>query len=381
MIKKNKIIQLFLAGIIILSCWFYFTQTCQAAKLNVEFPKSPQGTTITDTSTPLPIFAKYLFEVGFFLGLIGAAITLVRAGIDYLRGGIMSEYLSSARDKIWGAVSGLTLLFLIYLILTTINPQLTFFTAQELTPIPQQPTTKSPGVYFYTNENCAGEAQLKTSNWDDFGTNFGNKIGWVQIVSDQNNSFYTTLYSSPGLYGKCLDADPNNFNCQAVEKIANSASIHRFDFNPGNNPDNDGVYFYRESSFDPSGGFLKINNSEISSDGYYQAELKNLSFQNVPLEKQICDSWDNQGKCTHKHPPTLAGKEISSVKIAGNYIVYFVYGAPNDPNEGPWSYCQEFPTPKDVNKQGPKQFKFEKTYNQPDNYLPNFLFIYPVKEK
>lgn len=350
-----------------------------AAKLEVKYPISQSGISIVDTNTPIPLFLKYIFDFGMFLGFATAFYSLAYAGILYLWSGAQPERRSEARDRVWGAVSGVLILALSYLIITTLNPQLKFFKLGELQEIPPIASNRPPGVYFFTNDTCAGDVSQHTSNINDFGTNLTNKVGSALIVNNPNMSFVSTIYSSPNLWGKCLDIDPNNYSCQRIERINSSASIHIYDFNPDNNPDNDGVYFYRKTFFNPEGGFLKISNYQIQKDGFFSGYLSDLSFQDVPEKDKICIKWDKNNTCTEKKDPSLAGREISSIKIAGNYIVYFVYFDPQDNPAGPWEYCQEFPAPYDINREGPQQFRWEATPNQ--KKLANWVYIYPVKSK
>jgi hypothetical protein len=372
-----KLLIILLCGLFLLSGDFAL-----AGKLEVNYPTSQSGISLIDTNTPIPIFLKYIFDMGMFLGLAAAVYSLGYAGYLYLRSGMQAEYRSQAKDRVVGAITGILILMMTYLIITTLNPQLKFFdmpTLKEMPPIAQE---KANGIYFFKEDvsnGCTGEAQSYTSNINDFGE-LNNKINSVLIVNNAGDSYVSTMYSSPGLFGKCQDIDPNNYNCQAVDKFASSASIHIYDFKPQNNPYNDGVYFYRKPFYNPEGGFIKIDNNQIiNTDGFFSAELKDLTFQNVPIEDKVCNKWDEKGVCIEKKDPTLAGKEISSIKIMGNYIIYFVYFDPEDKPKGPWSYCQEFPTPDDTNREGPKQFKWEKTPNQRN--LANWVYIYPVKQK
>jgi hypothetical protein len=373
--KFNKnLLLIFICGILV-----FYSSFCFSADLEVKYPVSQSGIVLIDTSTPIPIFLKYLFDIGMFLGFMAAVYSLGSAGIFYLMSPAKPELLSLAKDRVAGAISGVLILIMIYLIITTLNPQLAFLNVNDLDKVPTFTSKKIHGVYFYKSNDCSGDAKSNTININDFGTELSNQINSVLLVNSPDNYYFSTLYSSPGLFGKCLDIDPNNYACQPVANIASSASIHSYEFNPKG----DGVYLYRKPFYNTDGGWLKITNSQIIDNGFFGEELKNLTFIgdssscNVSKEEQICEKWDERGNCTQKKCPTLAEKEISSIKIMGNYIVYFVYLDPADTVS--WSYCQEFPTPDDVNREGPKQFKWEKTPNQ--KYLPNWLYIYPVKEK
>jgi hypothetical protein len=99
----------------------------------------------------------------------------------------------------------------------------------------------------------------------------------------------------------------------------------------------------------------------------------------VPEEEQDCVQWDNKNKCIKKQCPSLAGENISSIEINGNYIVVLVYFDEKIDTTFSWSYCQEFPTINDVNKEGPKQIKWDAIRNR--GQYPNFVVIIPVAQK
>lgn len=376
-----------------------FTLFCvalnNALALEVKYPVSQSGIQLVDTNTPLPLYLKYIFDMGMFLGFASAFFSLAAAGVLYLMSPAKPELLASAKDRVAGAISGVLILVMTYLIITTLNPQLAIFKIGELQPIPAPNQDQEAGIYFYKSSDCSGNPKISTTNILDFGIAFNNQIRSAELISKPGQEYVSTMYSSPGLFGKCQDVDPTINVCQPLGDFvnsANSASIHTYDFNPKG----DGVYLYRKPFFNTDGGWLKISNSQIESGtdgGVFGAELNSLYFKgdsssecNVPIDEQICDKWDIKAVCVHKICPTLAGKEISSIQIKGNYIVFLLYSDPSDTTF--WSYCQEFPTPNDINKDGPKQLKWEKTVNQPSKQnktqnlgLPNWIYIYPVKNK
>lgn len=371
--------------LLIILCGIFATYAVfiSAANLEVKYPPSPSGFAPTSTDTPLADYLKYIFDIGMFIGFASAFYGLAYAGVLYLMSPAKPELLASAKDWVWGAVSGILILVMTYLIITTINPQLAFFKIKNLESIPPPNIPATPGIYFYKSNNCSGDPQISSTNILDFGTDWRNQVNSAKMVNGTDDAYVSTVYENPGLFGMCLDIDPTTADCQPIKNIGNSASIHIYDFSPKG----DGVYIYRKPFFNTEGGWLKISNSEIDSGtdgGVFGKELKDLTFNGdssgctVPKEEQICEQWDEKGICAQKKCPSLAGKEMSSIKIAGNYIVFLIYLDPAD-TETTWSYCQEFPTPNDLNREGPAQLKWEKSANQEN--LPNWIYIYPVKEK
>ena len=77
----------------------------------------------------------------------------------------------------------------------------------------------------------------------------------------------------------------------------------------------------------------------------------------------------------------MVGENITSVKIRGNYLVLLAYvdEINDDKTNGPWTFCQAFPTKDDQTKTGPSQIKWEKVRNMITGQLPNYLVIIPTK--
>jgi hypothetical protein len=148
----------------------------------------------------------------------------------------------------------------------------------------------------------------------------------------------------------------------------------------------------------------------LSGGGILIKKLDDLTFENVPEDEQNCTEYDKNDQCCTKADPnlkcdkdgrvpqTLGGENISSVIINGNYIVLFVYFAANDSQNGPWTFCQEFPTSYDVNSLGPRQIKWQNirhasgvstssnTGGASSNdinlggIIPNYVIVIPVKK-
>ena len=398
-IKKLKIKRLFLFLVFTI---FYFV--CLSAKkvlaVGLEVPNYP---TILGSSlqggTGLPEYMLYLFKAGVFIGIFATFLSLVVGGAMYVLSPINASFRSEARDKISGAIAGFLIIVLSYLIITTINPQLGIFqfNGVKKTPLPPAQSTQPAGVYFYKNAgDCPnGPTQLTaTSDVEDLGP-LKNLVKSVGITKDTDNniSYVSILYDNPGLWGKCLYLNPNS-NCHSDNvSFASSASVHAFNFSPNG----DGVYFFRKPCFNKinqqyssvkdlindckaqSDGYYEVNNS--STSGIYWKRLQDLSFSGVPDNQQDCVKYDKDGNCATdgRQAPNLSGENISSMIINGSYIVVFVYLGPNDPDAGPWTFCQEFPASPDadVNGIGPQQIKWENIRNS-SSVVPNYVAIIPV---
>lgn len=359
------------------------TNKIYAAGLEVQYPTISGENPNTDTNLTLTKYVKYIYDGGMFIGFFAVFISLTVAGAMYFLSPISAEFKTRARDMFSGAISGLLILVTTYLIITTINPQLSFFNFNQLNPAPMPAgPTEYPGVYFYHEYDCSNDrAQPNASNISDLGL-LKNKINSVGIIKG-SGSYISILYDKTNFWGKCQYIN-GSAPCQTVNPFAASASIYRFDFDPNG----DGVYFYRKSYFNNGGGYLYIPNDTIKNAGsnnLYVGNLNQLQFTGdlnsgnctVPEDEQDCIKYDDNKKCIQRSCPTLAGENISSVKIHGNYLVLFVYSGLTDRSSGPWTFCQEFPSIDDANKLGPQQMKWQNIRNSNKNVIPNYVVIIP----
>jgi len=100
------------------------TSNIPEGRLEVSWPNSPMGTPLNDDSNLVNLI-KYLYEWGIGLGGLAAFIALVIAGFQYLTSAGNAMKMKDAMDRIKSAGFGLVLLLGSFLILNTINPQLT----------------------------------------------------------------------------------------------------------------------------------------------------------------------------------------------------------------------------------------------------------------
>jgi hypothetical protein len=389
MIRKNqKLAYLIISFIFFLVIGFFYLSANKvfAAALEVKYPAI--GNQNITSNIEIPAYIKYLFDAGMFIGFFAVFISLVWAGVLYLLSPIKPDYLSPAKDRTTGAITGLLILSLTYLIITTINPQLSFLNFNKPSSAPKPPAEKKdPGVYFYNVNDCSDASVTPiTTNTPDLGT-LKNRVNSVGIVQNPDNktSYISILYDNTNLWGKCqyittTDSNNPNQSCQPVSPFAASASVYKYN----GEPNDDGVYFYRKSYFNSEGGFYKVDNSDIKSSGIYVEKLENLKFTgsngdrcNVPETEQNCTKYDEKQNCTQRSCPTLAGENISSVGINGNYLVMFVYFNPQTDSATSWTYCQEFPTINDVSKLGPQQMKWQNVRNI-GGVVPNYVIIIPI---
>lgn len=375
----------------IIFCCFLFLSAnfCSALILEAQYPTitSTGSKLVSGTDIQLPQYFKYMFDLGMFVGFFAVFLSFIIAGVLFFISPVSPDARAMAKDRVSGAISGLLILLTLYLIVTTINPQLAFFNfgRPEKAPPPPDPETPA-GVYLYNQPDCsAGDSTYLTSSSQDLGA-LKNRINGANIVQHPNENVYyvAMLYDTVNYRGRCQWINPQiNNKCQQAPSFANSASVYQY--NP--EPNGDGIYFYFNSGFNKDGGYLKIYNSQIR--GIYIERLNNLKFTGdgnsqctVPEENRICVSWNEKGVCVKKECPDLSGENITSIKIKGNYIVFLIYFDPNtDKQFGPWTFCQAFPTADDASKEGPNQIKWESARNNNNGMLPNWMVIIPVAAK
>lgn len=345
----------------------------------MEVPSYPIvfGQSVNNT---LPSYAFYLFNLGTAIGFFAVFISLIWAGVLYILSPIdpKAEMLYNAKDRVSGAVVGLLILALTYLIITTINPQLSILNWGQLSKTPDAPPPPPPpGISFFNGRNCPEQeiTQPTTASVADFGAKITNKINSIKTQKDLSSgaAYVAILYDQVGFKGKCQYLNPNQ-ECQNVSPFAASASILSYNFSPSG----DGVYFYRKSFFNSNGGYYYVPNSEIK--GLFEAKLEDLKFKEVPEEEQDCLKFEDNGQCSKdgRQPPSLAGQNISSIKIQGNYIVLLSYVPDGNCASPSADFCQEFPATDDVNKMGPQQIKWEHIRN--GGIVPNCVNIIPISQ-
>ena len=379
--KKNLFFTFF--GFLVLTAFFICLPANKifAANLEVDYPTLITGATV-DSNTDLPNYLKYIFDAGVFLGFFSVFLSLIWAGVLYLLSPAMPDALANGRDRVSGAISGLLILATFYLIMTTINPNLAILKLNKLDPIPAQPDPPAPaGVYFNNSSGCQDNLSAQTTSSLNLG-DLKNRINSVNIVQHPGENLYyvAVLYDLINYSGMCQYINPNS-GCQEITPFADSASIYQYD----QSPNGDGVYFYRKAFFDKDGGWIKIDNSTIKTSKIFIEKLENLSYGDdnncsVPKEEQDCVFFDDKGICKKRKCPNLAGENITSIKIKGNYFVLLIYfDEQKDQKYGTWSFCQAFPTKDDITKNGPNQIKWENIRNT--GQLPNYVAIVPVKQK
>lgn len=128
--NKKFILLLILLGI------FSFNPMALATRvlrLQTEWPVAP-GQAVLDEASNVTALARYLYEWGIALGGIIAFVALLIAGFHYLTSVGDPGKMKEAMNRIKAAIGGLILLLGSWLILHTINPELTYFREIDFKP-------------------------------------------------------------------------------------------------------------------------------------------------------------------------------------------------------------------------------------------------------
>jgi hypothetical protein len=144
--------------------------------LQTDWPVSPMGTNLTSCST-LPQLVKYTYEWGILIGGLIAFFSLILSGFQYLTSIGDPQKIKDARNRIMGALGGLILLLGSWLILDTINPDLTKFkniifdpdaipdSDFEMGGVPKEPPCDY--VLLYKEKKYEGDATVFGYDYDE----------------------------------------------------------------------------------------------------------------------------------------------------------------------------------------------------------------------
>ncbi len=124
MLKKNKFKKIAVSLVLLLFLAFIgFSFVSAQLTPEVKYPKI--GTKEITETTSLGDYISYIFSLGIIVGVLIAIGVLIYGGFLFLSSTGKPEQLKEAQDRIFAAFLGLIILLGSYLILATVNPQLT----------------------------------------------------------------------------------------------------------------------------------------------------------------------------------------------------------------------------------------------------------------
>ncbi len=313
----------------------------------------------------LPALLKWVFDVGLALGFISVLIAIVVSGAYFALSSTGSaEMRGKAKEWFTGAMSGLLIFLLFYLIITTVNPNLAIFNFGKplQTPAYDPSKDKPLGIYFYTEPGCEGNPVpvLTSSIYEN-----NSRIQSVEVVSDTLNgsTYFAFIYSKQKHKGVCQYVGGLS-GCSAVDAKINdieSVFVARADLNFFGSPVE--ATLYRNPTFKDKGGKTTVKTRTLFnkklSELYFTEDGSKEGECTVPEDEQDCQEWDKDFKCIKRVCPALEGDNIASLEVnKDTALVILGYWGPED-NGTVLSHCQTYPSVDDVNKMGSHQISWD----------------------
>ena len=155
-----------------------FVAMAAGLQLETTFPKAPSMQEIVTGRTQLPGIIRYVVDWTIIIAALVTVLALVMAGIAYLTSRGRPEATKAAKDRIKNCIYGLLIIAGSFLVLQTINPQLTIMTIQK------KPVTGG-GVVMFTQAGLYGNGNVNgCSNAPAICTNPEAVFGFNQTNGD-----------------------------------------------------------------------------------------------------------------------------------------------------------------------------------------------------
>lgn len=151
-------------------------------------------------------YIVYLINFLIGIGTLAAVVMFVMAGIGWVTAHGESGKIDEAKGKIKNAVLGLVILFSSYLILNTINSQLTKITISAPSASSSSETVEGAGAYLYdgTSFSSTTPALLLTTSAANLSTNgFKGQAKSVRFVNPTFFNYGAVMYSGTDMRGQC----------------------------------------------------------------------------------------------------------------------------------------------------------------------------------
>ena len=161
-----------------------------------------------------PLLPEYIVGIyNFALMIIGIVVfgALLYGGFRYLTSAGKPAAISDAKDQIFSAILGLIILFSSYIILTTINPELTIIGEPGKEIIGAMPEAE---IIIYENLNYEGESYRIREDIDNLAG-----IGWGDKISSLKFPFKGIIidaYKDPGYSGDVCRLSENADNIETT---------------------------------------------------------------------------------------------------------------------------------------------------------------------
>ncbi|MFA7170252.1 MAG: pilin [Candidatus Paceibacterota bacterium] len=209
-IKQIKLLSLFLI-IGFFTCFFVFAS-------EIDWPVSPMGTALPPEyeNTSFSILVKYMYEWGISLGALAAFISIIVAGFNYLTSAGNSSKINEAKKRITASFLGIALLLGTFLILNTINPEIT--SLEIKTNISEPDSLKNMEFVDYKFVTKCAYAKLYTTS-DEMKEDED-----LDFPKDGGKGYTMTL-------DKCFDRTYPIYAVQLISELTVKKIITKFDNN------------------------------------------------------------------------------------------------------------------------------------------------------
>jgi len=148
----------------------------------------------------------YFFNLGMALGGLFAVIMLIMAGMEYMSARGEPAKIDEAKGRIRNAFLGVVILLGSYMLLNTINPELSSIKINDLSKeekpeITEQKPVDMSGVYLYKSNGQLLFLQETKPSLTNYG--FQSQTTSIKIVNHKDYNYGAILFSDGNLRGSC----------------------------------------------------------------------------------------------------------------------------------------------------------------------------------
>jgi len=273
--KMGKSKKIFLIFLLVIFLIFIFGSFVIAAKLEVEYPQVEGAETPKTVKTFFPKYIHYLFNLSIIIAGLVAFASLVYGGVRYLTSAGSPIAMADAKSQITAGILGLIILLASYLLLITINPQLTVLTVGKF--------EYEKGVILYTNLSCQqggeeGKEFLRVRRSLSSLEDLNNKVQSIYFYNS-GDELEVYIYPEEGFGGtpSFISKDQKVGDCLTVGGLAKSIILY------WKIP---GVYLFEKENFDtPPEPRLFVADSGDFGDFNDKAN----SLKIMPFKEKYCD--------------------------------------------------------------------------------------------
>ena len=292
----------FFAALLILFCSSF---SVVEGGLEIGYPTVP-GAETPGEKTKLPEYIKYIFNFSVIIAGILAFAVIVYGGIVYLISAGDPTKIGDAKSRMFGGIAGLVLLLMTYLILTTINPELTIFKEME----PLEPVD---GVYL-----CETEDDCSIKDDPDKRRHYAASAPkikdfeprWIKFIDDTNELSSVFVYNDEGYEGDIKEIP--NTGADTISSIPLAKSIEFLWNRPG-------IYLYEKTGFgidERPPLYLSGSTANLSTwDNKTQSFIIKHSTDEIAKGVVLFTNPDFNGNCGIVLPPEVIAPPIPDTTL------------------------------------------------------------------